>query len=189
MTALLVAILFIVVAGSVFAITGIRQMPSVSLPTSSISATALSSARSAGLWIPYVLLIGGPMLDVAYQDFRYTLLTFISMAAMALGFVYQIILHGPGDLLPGLTVGTSAAITYLIQDAWLRDISEQKKITVTIGGILAILLTALVMSISSIGKSSIMNDMVAILLGAGFGELAWVIVYNVARDRLPFAKG
>ena len=182
----------LIVAGSVFAITGSRasalDAATASAKGFSFSAIVFPVIRTTGGWIPYLLWALGPLADVYYQTFRYTLLSVVSVIAMVVGLLFQLILHGGGGIVPALTVGTTAALVYLIQDAWVQPIGMNNAIGVTVGSTIGIILTALV-STAGMLKSPLMDAGAAILLGAGIGELSWVMVYNTMPFLLPLANG
>ena len=194
--ALISGLLMLIVAGSVFAITGSRPVPSVPIPDPrTIVASSFAPAlQMAGGWAPYSILFGGPIADIYYQEFRYTILTVISLVGMTVGVIYYSILHGTGGFVNAFVLGTCAAITYLIQDAWVQKMSLENQVITTVFGILGVGITALVsggpLALTSIlgAWNALLGSAPALLLGAGIGELSWVTTYNVARDRLPFAK-
>lgn len=190
--ALLTGLVMLIVAGSVFAITGSRasalDAATASAKGFSFSAIVFPVIRTTGGWIPYLLWALGPLADVYYQTFRYTLLSVVSVIAMVVGLLFQLILHGGGGIVPALTVGTTAALVYLIQDAWVQPIGMNNAIGVTVGSTIGIILTALV-STAGMLKSPLMDAGAAILLGAGIGELSWVMVYNTMPFLLPLANG
>jgi hypothetical protein len=188
-TALLSAILLLGVSAGVFMITGMRPLPAMpNIPMGMTwSGMALSGVTTAGGYAPYLIWLGGPLADLYYQEFRYTLMTLISIGSMLAGFAFQIVFGGGRGILPAITVGTAAASVYIIQDAWLTPMSLEKQIIATSVGSLISILTALVANAAP-GSSPLRDAMSALLLGAGLGELAWVVVYNVNKDLLPFAK-
>jgi hypothetical protein len=105
---------------------------------------------------------------------------------MIAGFAFQTVFGGGKGILPAITVGTTASAVYLIQDAWMTPMSLEKKIIATSVGSLISVLTALVANAAP-GSSPLRDAMSALLLGAGLGELTWVVVYNVNKSILPFA--
>jgi len=186
--ALLSSILLLGVSAGVFMITGMKPLPAVPMGMT-WSGMALSGVTTAGGWAPYLIWLGGPMADLYYQEFRYTLLALISVGSMFAGFGFQIVFGGNKGILPAITVGTTAASVYLIQDAWLTSMSLEKKIIATSVGSILSILTALVANAAPGSPSPLRDAVAALLLGAGLGELAWVIVYNLNNGILPFAKG
>lgn len=190
--ALMSGLLMLIVSGAVLTITGSRKLPTVPFPDPRNLGpmSFLPAFQTAGGWIPYSIMLGGPIADLYYQEIRYSILSFISISAMILGLVYQGILHGSGSVVPALVVGTSAAMVYLIQDAWMQALSLENKVITTFSGLIAIGLTMLVSNtgIPGMVSSSTASFAAALLLGGGIGELSWVTTYNIARDRLPFAK-
>jgi hypothetical protein len=190
--ALLTGLLMLIVAGSVFAITGSRasalDAAAASAKGFSLSSMLFPVIRTTGGLIPYLLWTIGPLVDVYYSTFRYTILAIISVIAMVVGLLFQLILHGGGGIVPALTVGTTAALVYLIQDAWVQPIGMNNTIGVTVGSVIGIILTALV-STAGMLKSPLMDAGAAVLLGAGIGELSWVMTYNTAPGLLPLANG
>jgi hypothetical protein len=189
--ALLTGLVMLIVAGSVFAITGSRasalDAATASAKGFSFSAMLFPVIRTTGGWVPYLLWALGPLADVYYQTFRYTLLAVVSIVAMVVGLLFQLILHGGGGIVPALTVGTTAALVYLIQDAWVQPVGMNNAIGVTVGSVIGIILTALV-STAGMLKSPLMDAGAAILLGAGIGELSWVMTYNTVPGLLPLAN-
>jgi hypothetical protein len=110
---------------------------------------------------------------------------------MVVGFVFQIVFYGGFPrFLPALTVGTSAAMMYLMQDAWTQpQLSMEKRVMTTLGASTGIVLTALVsMGSGGMFTTPYLNEMVSVALGAGIGELAWAMVYGTMRDRLPLTN-
>jgi hypothetical protein len=178
----------LIVAGAVFVITGTKagalDAAAASAKGMSMSAMIFPVIRTTGGWVPYLLWTLGPLADVYYGTFRYTILSIISVIAMAVGLLFQLILHGGGGIVPALTVGTTAALVYLIQDAWVQPIGMNNTIGVTAGGLIGILLTALV-STAGMLKSPLLDAGAAVLLGAGIGELSWVMMYNTMPGLLP----
>jgi uncharacterized membrane protein len=193
--ALLIGVLLLIAAGSVLAISGSRALPTFNgsmLPsTYSILGVASTTAQTTGSWMPYMILLGGPIADLLTQDFRYTIMTAISAIAMVVGFVFQIVFYGGiPRFLPALTVGTSAALMYLIQDAWNQpQLSMEKRALTTIGASTGMVLTALVsMGSGGMFTTPYLNELVSIVLGAGIGELAWAFVWSTMPDRLPLVN-
>ena len=193
--ALLIGVLLLIAAGSILAITGSRALPSfngVSLPSSQgLMGFASTTAQTTGSYLPYAILLGGPIADVILQDFRYTIMTAISVVAMVVGFVFQIVFYGGFPrFLPALTVGTSAAMMYLMQDAWTQpQLSMEKRVMTTLGASTGVVLTALVsMGSGGMFTTPYLNEIVSVALGAGIGELAWAMVYGTMRDRLPLTN-
>jgi hypothetical protein len=193
--ALLIGVLLLITAGAIFAITGSRALPSFNglmLPSSQgLMGFASSTAQTTGSYLPYAILLGGPIADFVLQEFRYTIMTAISVVAMVVGFVFQIVFYGGFPrFLPALTVGTSAAMMYLMQDAWTQpQLSMEKRVMTTIGATTGMVLTALVsMGSGGMFTTPYLNEMVSIVLGAGIGELAWATVYGTMPDRLPLVN-
>ena len=186
--ALISAIVLLGVSAGVFMITGMRPLPAMpNIPMGMTwSSMVLYGVTTAGGYAPYLIWLGGPIADIYYQEFRYTLLTLISIGSMLAGFAFQLVFGGGKGILPAITVGTTAAAVYLIQSAWATDMTLEKKIIATSVGSLISILTALVANAAP-GSSPLSDAMSALLLGAGLGELAWVVVYNVNKDLLPFA--
>jgi hypothetical protein len=193
-TTLILGILFLIIAGSIFAITGSRSVPIVGpfIPTGPGMMGFFGSAlKTTGSWTPYVILLGGVGADIFLQEFRYTLLTVISGVAMVVGIVFQVVFYGGvPKFLPALTVGTAAALTYLMQDAWTQpQLSTEKRVIATIGGLVGMVVTALVsMGTGGMFTTPYMNEAVSIIMGAGIGELAWAIIWNTMPDRLPLVN-
>ena len=193
-TTLILGILFLIIAGSIFAITGSRSVPIVGafIPTGPGMMGFLGSTlKTTGSWTPYLILLGGVGADIFLQEFRYTLMTVISGVAMAVGIVFQIVFYGGvPTFLPALTVGTAAALTYLMQDAWTQpQLSTEKRVIATIGGLVGMVVTALVsMGTGGMFTTPYMNEAVSIIMGAGIGELAWAMVWNTMPDRLPLVN-
>ena len=193
-TTLILGILFLIIAGSIFAISGSRPFPFLGnlVPTTTGVLGAVSyTAAGAGSWMPFIILLGGVIADVFIQEFRYTLMTIISVVAMAAGFVFQIVFYGGFPrFLPALTVGTSAALMYLLQDAWTQpQLSTGNRVIATAGSVAGMLLTAFVsMGTGGMFTTPYLNEAVSIILGAGIGELAWAIVWNTMPDRLPLVN-
>jgi hypothetical protein len=193
-TTIILGILFLIIAGSIFAITGSRTFPIVGnfVPTGTgIMGFVSNTAVKTGSFMPYIILLGGVGADIFLQEFRYTIMTAISVVAMAAGYVFQIVFYGGFPrFLPALTVGTSAALMYLLQDAWTQpQLSTEKRVIATIGSVTGMLLTAFVsMGTGGMFTTPYMNEFVSIMLGAGIGELAWAIVWNTMPDRLPLVN-
>ena len=193
--AILIGILLLIVAGSIFAISGSRALPALNgsmLPSGQTILGAVSTTgRTTGSWMPYVILLGGPIADLVLEEFRYTIMTVISVIAMVVGYVFQIVFYGGFPrFLPALTVGTSAALMYLMQDSWSQpQLSMEKRVITTLGASTGMVLTALVsMGSGGMFTTPYLNEMVSIVLGAGLGELAWAIVYGSMPDRLPLVN-
>jgi len=193
--AILLGMVLLIAAGAIFAITGSRALPTYNgsmLPTTqSILGAVGNTAQTTGSWMPYAILLGGPISDFALQEFRYTIMTVISVVAMVVGYVFQIVFYGGFPrFLPALTVGTSAALMYLMQDAWTQSqLSMEKRVITTIGATTGMALTALVsMGSGGMFTTPYLNEVVSIVLGAGIGELAWAIVYGTMPDRLPLVN-
>lgn len=191
----MIGVLLLITAGAIFAITGSRALPSFNglmLPSSQgLMGFASSTAQTTGSYLPYAILLGGPIADFVLQEFRYTIMTAISVVAMVVGFVFQIVFYGGFPrFLPALTVGTSAAMMYLMQDAWTQpQLSMEKRVMTTIGATTGMVLTALVsMGSGGMFTTPYLNEMVSIVLGAGIGELAWATVYGTMPDRLPLVN-
>jgi len=187
--ALMTGLLMLIVAGSVFAITGVRNMPLPNTTGVSAMSTFFSTSQTVGGWIPTVAIAGGPIADLYYRKFKYSIISLISVSAMLLGLVFQSILNGTGGFVPALVVGTSASMMYLIQDAWMQKLSVESSVVTTVAGVAGIALTIFG---ANNGSTTMMTNVAlkygsAVLLGAGVGELAWVTTYNVDRSRLPFA--
>jgi len=184
--ALLSGLIMLIVAGAVFVVSGSRFANFI--PTNP-NITAVSTIQKIGGMTPYLIFLAGPLADIYYKELRYSILSFVSFSAMLVGIVYQGILHGSGGVVPSLIVGTSAGITYLLQDVWVQPLSTDYKSFITIIGLGMITLTILVSSPPrTMFSNPLMDGIAALLLGAGIGEFAWVVTYNVARDRLPFSK-
>jgi hypothetical protein len=182
----------LIVAGAVFVITG-PKAAALDSATSSVRGMSFSSMlfpviRTTGGWLPYILWLAAPLADVYYATFRYTIITIVSVIAMTVGLLFQLILHGGGGIVPALTVGTTAGLVYVIQDAWVQPIGMNNTIAVTVGGVIGIIVTALV-STAGMLKSPLLDAGAAILLGAGIGELSWVMTYNTVPGLLPLASG
>jgi hypothetical protein len=190
--ALLTGLVLLIVAGAVFVITGTKagavDAAAASAKGMSFSAMLFPAIRLTGGWFPYLLWAIAPLADIYYSTFRYTIITIISVIAMSVGLLFQLILHGGGGIVPALTVGTTAGLVYVIQDAWAQNIGMNKAIGVTVGGAIGIILTALV-STAGMLKSPLLDAGAAILLGAGIGELSWVMTYNTMPGLLPLASG
>ena len=190
--ALLSGIVMLIVAGSVFAITSGMSIPFPAIPSGpsgGITGMLLAAIRTGGRGVPYLIWLGGPIADIYYQEFRYSALSIISIGAMGVGLLYQMILGvAKNGVLPAFTVGTTAAAVYLIQDAWMQPIGINLQVVATAFGVLAALLSALVSTGGTVLGSALSDAGAALLLGAGIGELAWVIMYNAAPQLLPLAK-
>lgn len=190
--ALLGGLLLLIVAGAVFVITGpkaaVVDAAAASAKGFSFSTMLYPIIRTAGGWTPYLLWAAAPLADIYYSTFRYTIITIISVIAMTVGLLFQLILHGGGGIVPALTVGTTAGVVYVIQDAWTQPIGPTQPIIITILGVIAVILTALV-STAGMLKSPMLDALAAMILGAGIGELSWVMMYNSMPGLLPLAKG
>ena len=189
--ALLTGLLLLIVAGAVFVITGPKaaavDAAAASAKGMNFSAMLFPVIRTLGGWIPYVLFALGPLVDIYDATFRYTIVTIVSFIAMSVGLLFQLILHGGGGIVPALTVGTTAGAVYVIQDAWVQQIGSNKAIIITVAGVVSVILTALV-STAGMLKSPMLDALAAIILGAGIGELSWVMTYNSAPGLLPLAS-
>ena len=189
--ALLTGLLLLIVAGAVFVITGPKaaavDAAAASAKGMNFSAMLFPVIRTVGGWIPYALFALGPLADIYYATFRYTIVTIVSFIAMSVGLLFQLILHGGGGIVPALTVGTTAGVVYVIQDAWVQQIGSNKAIIITVAGVVSVILTALV-STAGMLKSPMLDALAAIILGAGIGELSWVMTYNSAPGLLPLAS-
>ena len=189
--ALLTGLLLLIVAGAVFVITGPKaaavDAAAASAKGMNFSAMLFPVIRTLGGWIPYVLFALGPLVDIYDATFRYTIVTIVSFIAMSVGLLFQLILHGGGGIVPALTVGTTAGVVYVIQDAWVQQIGSNKAIIITVAGVVSVILTALV-STAGMLKSPMLDALAAIILGAGIGELSWVMTYNSAPGLLPLAS-
>lgn len=141
--------------------------------------------RIVGILIPFVLMAIGPVLDLFYNNFRYTTITLVGLSSMILGFGYQTIIRGTTAYLSSLTIGTASIISYTLYDIWVQGGSySYKALSTTLGTVLMFL--QLLHTVSApVFSSSLLNDLIGTMLGSGFGILAWSVVWNNSRSCLP----
>ena len=141
--------------------------------------------RVVGILIPFALIAVGPLLDLYYNNFRYTTISLVGLSSIVLGFILQTIVRGTTAYLSSLSIGTSAIITYFLFDVWNQGETYNYKVLSTVLGVLLMLLQLVHTTASPVFATSLMNDLVGTLLGAGLGIISWVILWNNHRNCLP----
>lgn len=141
--------------------------------------------RIAGILIPFVLMATGPLMDLYYNNFRYTTITLVGISSILLGFAYQTFIRGTTAYLSSLTIGTSAILSYVLYDVWTQGETYNYKVLSTLLGVILMLLQLVHTTASPVFTTSLMNDLVGTLLGSGLGVIAWTVVWNHYRNCLP----
>lgn len=141
--------------------------------------------RIAGILIPFLLMAIGPLMDLYYNNFRYTTITLVGISSMILGFGYQTIIRGTTAYLSSLTIATSAIISYVVYDIWIQGNTYNYKALSTLLGVILMFLQLLHSVSGPVFASSLLNDLVGTMLGSGLGLLAWTVVWNHYRNCLP----
>lgn len=141
--------------------------------------------RVVGILIPFVMMATGPLMDLYYNNFRYTTITMVGVSSMILGFGYQTLIRGSSAYLSSLTVGTASIVSYVLYDIWIQGNSYNYKALSTVLGVLLMFLQLLHTVSGPVFSSSLLNDLIGTMLGSGFGLLAWSVVWNNYRNCLP----
>ena len=179
--ALIYSLVILVVVGVLLFLS---KPPSAAPPTASFDARKY--ATIVGQAAPYTLLGVGPIVDIYYRRFKYSIITVIGVGSMLLAFGFQTLVRGGHQFLPSTTVGFAAAASYLLYDIWMNDDTIQYPLSATL---LTVVLAALHVFYLSPGgymfANPLINGVVALVLGVGFGVLGWTVVYNADASRLP----
>lgn len=190
-TGLVYGIIAVVVAGGLLFMTRKTSVAPSSMSVGSYIpnlSTFQRWGRIAGILIPFVIIAIGPLMDLYYNSFHYTTISLVGISAMLLGYLYQAIAHGTSAYLSSLTIGTSAALTYLLFDIWVQSDGYNFKVLSTVVGAVVMFLQLLHTVSGPVFSSSLMNDGVGLLLGSGLGAISWVVVYNFYREYLPLSQ-
>ena len=131
-----------------------------------------------GSIIPYTLLGFGPLVDLYYREFKYSILTVIGAASVLVAYVYQYALRGSSSFLPSLTVATAAIVSFLVYDVWVQGSGKMYTFLATMLGIGVIISQSATNPSTTIFASKMTNDAVSIGLGLALGALSWMIVWN-----------
>lgn len=188
--ALTYSIVILVVVASLLYSTRPTEGPEASsINPEEIGMSALNALKSYGFRIgliaPYGLILIPPLIDLYDREFKYSLVSVIGVASAIIGYAFQYAIKGGGSFLPALTVGTTAMISFILNDAWMQKGYTRYTIFATLIGGLLIFFQALNNPPSHVFESPLMNDGVAVLLGAGLGLLGWMISWNTYREFLP----
>jgi len=141
--------------------------------------------RMIAMAIPFVLLAGGPLIDIYNHEFKYSSTSVIGAIAMGVGFLFQRILRGPDAFLSSTTVATAAMITFLLQDIWVQSSAYNFQLISTVLGALLMVLQLVHSSSGPVFSSSILNDLSGAGLGVGLGAVGWSFFWTFYRSRLP----
>lgn len=131
-----------------------------------------------GLIVPYALLGFGPMVDLYYREFKYSILTVVGGGAALIGYLYQYALRGGSAFLPALSIATSAMVSFLMYDVWVQGTDTATTVMATVLGFAVILGQSFSNPSTTIFASKMTNDAAAIGLGLALGALSWMIVWN-----------
>ena len=187
--ALTYSLLVIAVVGGLLFMT---RPPSTGPSTPWVDPNTLSSAgegakKYGGLLavgVPYALLGFGPLVDLYYREFKYSILTVIGAASVVIGYAYQYILRGSSSFLPSLTIATSAVVSYIVYDFWAQGTSRLYTTLATFAGAAVIWSQASTNEATTIFASKGTNDAVSVFLGLALGALSWMIVWNTDKKYL-----
>jgi len=141
--------------------------------------------RVVGILIPFALIAVGPLLDLYYNNFRYTTVSLVGLTSIVIGFIIQTIVRGTTAYLSSFTIGTSAILTYFVFDVWNQSDTYNYKVLSTVLGVLLMFLQLVHTTSAPVFATSLMNDLVGTLMGSGLGIIAWVILWNHQRNCLP----
>jgi len=153
-----------------------------SLPNSD---TVKKYGRFIGMGIPFVLLVGGPLIDIYNHEFKYSSVSVVGAIAMGLGFLFQRVIRGPDAFLSSTTVATAAMITFLLHDIWIQSSAYNFQLISTLLGVLVMILQLVHSSSGPVFSSSLLNDLSGAGLGVGLGALGWAFFWTFYRERLP----
>lgn len=138
-----------------------------------------------GLIVPYCLIIIPPLIDLYEREFKYSLVSVIGVGSALLGYGFQYAIKGGGSFLPALTVGTTAMITFILNDAWMQKRHAHFTLILTLACALIVFFQAINNPPEGVFSTPLLNDGVAVLLGAGLGLIGWSISWNTYRSYLP----
>lgn len=178
-------------AGSILAAVGVLFMNAPPRPAGPGMMSFVKSApglgymtQMIGVSIPFILMGLPVLVDMGFRKFKYSIVTLIGVIAMGVGIAVQRAIVGNIGQLTMLTVGTSAMIGYLFQDAIVEPMDMGVRVTYCLFMLAALILQVLNSAIG--GFSPLISDLSAVALGTGLGVTSWLIVWTYAKDKLPY---
>jgi hypothetical protein len=179
--ALVYSLIILVVVGVLLFLS---KPPSAAPPSASFDGRKY--AAIVGQAAPYTLLGAGPIVDIYYRKFKYSIITVIGVGSMLLAYAFQTLVRGGNQFLPSTTVGFAAAATYLLYDIWMNDDGTQYPLSATLlAAVLSVLHVLYLSPGGYVFANPLINGVLALVMGIGFGVLGWTIVYNTDASRLP----